>query len=70
MSTVLWTSGYRLDLAWIDLPIFDEIGERGTSVACLRCRASTFLGLPWQYYQGSHAFFGVAADAQFLAERW
>ena len=31
----------------------------------------TFLGLPWQYYQGSHAFFGVAKPTpQYLAERW
>jgi putative flavoprotein involved in K+ transport len=24
ISTVIWTTGYRLDFAWIDLPIFDE----------------------------------------------
>ena len=70
VSTVLWTSGYRLEFSWIDVPIFDEFGAprhvRGvTGVAGL-----TFLGLPWQLNQTSATIFGVAGDAQYLAERW
>ena len=27
ISTILWTSGYRLYFGWIHMPLFDEIGE-------------------------------------------
>lgn len=70
ISTVLWTSGYRLDYGWIDLPIFDAGGvpvqERGvTAVPGL-----TFIGFPWQSHMGSATLFGVGGDAEHLASRW
>ncbi len=70
VSTILWTSGYRLDFSWLDLPILDEIGAPRHVRGVTEVAGLTFLGLPWQYYQGSHAFFGVANDARYLAERW
>ena len=70
ISSILWTSGYRLDLGWIDLPIIDEIGVPRHVRGVSEVPGLTFLGLPWQYHQGSHAFFGVARDAEYLAERW
>ncbi len=70
ISSILWTSGYRLDLGWIDMPILDEIGMPRHVRGITKVPGLTFLGLPWQYYQGSHAFFGVAKDAEYLAERW
>jgi putative flavoprotein involved in K+ transport len=70
VSTVLWTSGYRLDLRWIDLSIFDEIGAPRHVRGVTQVPGLTFLGLPWQHNQGSHAFFGVADDARHLAEQW
>ena len=70
VSSVLWTSGYRLDLGWIDLPIFDEIGAPRHVRGVTEVPGLTFLGLAWQYNQGSHTFFGVADDARYLADRW
>lgn len=70
VSTILWTSGYHLAFDWIDLPIFDEMGIPRHARGVTEVPGLTFLGLPWQYYQGSHAFFGVTADAQYLADRW
>jgi putative flavoprotein involved in K+ transport len=70
ISTILWTSGYRLDLGWIDMPILDDMGIPRHVRGVTEVPGLTFLGLPWQYYQGSHAFFGVVADARYLAERW
>jgi putative flavoprotein involved in K+ transport len=70
ISTVLYTSGYRLDFSWIDLPIFEDSGMpihvRGaTDVAGLE-----FIGLPWQHSMGSANLIAVAQDAEYLAERW
>ena len=70
VSTVLWTSGYRLDLGWIDLPIFDEQGAPRHVRGVTDVPGLTFLGLPWQLNQASATFFGVASDAAYLAERW
>lgn len=70
VATVLWTSGYRLDFSWIDLPIFDEFGAPRHVRGLTETPGLTFLGLPWQLNQGSATFFGVAADAGYLAERW
>lgn len=70
ISTVLWTSGYRLAFDWIELPIFEETGlprhERGvTEVSGL-----TFIGLPWQHSMGSANLVDIASDAEHLAARW
>jgi putative flavoprotein involved in K+ transport len=70
ISTVLWTSGYRLAFDWIELPIFEESGmpihDRGvTDVPGL-----TFIGLPWQRGMGSANLIAVVQDAEFLAARW
>jgi putative flavoprotein involved in K+ transport len=70
VSTVLWTSGYRLDFGWIDLPIFDEQGAPRHVRGVTEVPGLSFLGLPWQLNQASATFFGVASDAAYLAERW
>lgn len=69
ISTVLWTTGYRQDLSWIDLPITDEMGfarqVRGVSAV----PGLFFLGSLWQYDQGSATLFGLQRDGRVLAER-
>lgn len=70
VSSVLWTSGYRVAFDWIRLPIFEDSGlpvhDRGvTSVPGL-----TFIGLPWQHGMGSANLLAVARDAEHLAARW
>lgn len=69
MSTVIWTTGYRLDYEWIDLPIRDEQGfprqRRGVSDV----PGLYFLGLLWQHTQGSATLPGAILDGRYLAER-
>jgi putative flavoprotein involved in K+ transport len=69
IGSVLWTTGYRQDLGWIEPPITDEMGfarqVRGvTEVPGLYC-----IGSLWQYDQVSATLFGVGRDAHILAER-
>ena len=67
ITSVLWTSGYKLDFGWLDMPILDEWGvprhDRGVSDV----PGLYFLGLPWQYTQLSPALPGVGWDAAHLA---
>jgi putative flavoprotein involved in K+ transport len=69
ITTVIWSTGFRTDYGWIEVPIFDGRGypvhQRGVTAA----DGLYFLGLPWLYTWGSGRFSGVAADAGFLAEQ-
>jgi putative flavoprotein involved in K+ transport len=68
IASVVWSTGYRSDYGWIEVPIFDGRGypvhHRGVTAA----RGLYFLGLPWQYTWGSGRFSGVAADATYLVD--
>ena len=69
ISTVIWTSGYRLDFSWIDLPIFDAQGAPRHVRGVTEVPGLYFLGIPWLIDQGSATLFGVGRDAAHLAER-
>jgi putative flavoprotein involved in K+ transport len=69
ISTVIWTSGYRLDFGWIDLPIFDEQGAPRHVRGVTEVPGLLFLGLPWQLDQTSATLIGVRRDAEHLAEQ-
>jgi putative flavoprotein involved in K+ transport len=70
ISTVIWTSGYRLDFGWIELPIFDEQGMPRQSRGISEVPGLSFLGLPWLHDQASATLYGANRDAAYLAERW
>ena len=69
ISTVLWTTGYRQDLRWIDLPITDEMGFPRQVRGVTEVPGLFFLGSLWQHDQASATLFGVRRDARVLAER-
>jgi putative flavoprotein involved in K+ transport len=67
IATVIWATGFGLDQAWIEAPIFDANGavehERGVT----RSPGLYFLGLPWQHTRGSALLGWVKEDAAYLA---
>jgi putative flavoprotein involved in K+ transport len=69
VTNVIWCTGFRHDLSWIDLPIFGEDGapnhERGivTSEPGL-----AFVGLPFQYAAASDVLPGVGRDAAYVVK--
>ena len=68
-ATVIWATGFSLDHAWIDAPIFDADGavthERGVTPS----PGLYFLGLPWQHTRGSALLGWVNGDAEHIAAR-
>jgi putative flavoprotein involved in K+ transport len=70
VPNVIWSTGFRHDLSWIDLPIFGEDGaprhERGevTSEPGL-----FFVGLPFQFAFASDVLPGVGRDARYVVRR-
>jgi putative flavoprotein involved in K+ transport len=68
ISTVIWTTGYRRDYDWIDLPILDEQGFPRQKRGVTDVPGLYFLGLLWQHTQASATLFGPNLDAGHLAE--
>jgi len=68
VTNVIWCTGFRHDLSWIDLPIFGEDGEilhrRGVveSVPGLY-----FVGLVFQFAMASDVLVGIARDVRYVA---
>lgn len=69
ISTVIWTTGYRLDYGWIEMPIVDEQGFPRQHRGVADVPGLYFLGLLWQHNQASATLFGVGLDARHIAEQ-
>jgi putative flavoprotein involved in K+ transport len=67
VSTVLWASGYGLDLAWIDLPVVKADGGAIHDGGVSPVPGLYFLGLPWLTSRKSTVLSEVGLDAQRLA---
>jgi len=69
IRSVIWSTGFRSDFSWIDIPVFDGKGYPGHVRGMTDVPGVYFLGLPWLYTWGSGRFSGIAKDAEHLAER-
>ena len=69
VSTVLWTTGYRMDFDWIDAPILDEQGFPRQVDGQTEVPGLYLLGSLWQRNQTSATLVGVGHDARRLAAR-
>jgi len=70
VSNVIWCTGFRHDLSWIDRPIFGEDGEplhdRGVVPNEL---GLYFVGLHFQYAATSELLPGVGRDAAYVVKQ-
>jgi len=68
ITTVIWSTGYRADYRWIEVPIFDGRGYPVHHRGITSAPGMFFVGLPWQHTWGSGRFSGVAVDADYVAD--
>src|SRR5487761_1486388 len=68
ISAVIWSTGYRTDYRWVEVPVFDGRGYPAHSRGVPSVPGLYVLGLPWLYTWGSGRFSGIARDAGHLAE--
>jgi len=68
-NTVIWATGFRLDLSWIDLPILDTEGRLLHTRGVTREPGLFFLGQIWQHTRGSALLGWVKDDAEYLARQ-
>jgi putative flavoprotein involved in K+ transport len=69
IGTILWTTGYRPDLSWIEPPITDEMGFARQVRGVTEVPGLYVLGSLWQHDQTSATLFGMPRDARVLAAR-
>jgi putative flavoprotein involved in K+ transport len=70
ISSVLWTTGYAPDYAWLELPILDDFGVPRQVRGISDVPGLTFIGLLWQRNLLSANLVGVDLDAEYLASNW
>jgi putative flavoprotein involved in K+ transport len=68
IGTVIWTSGYRPEYGWVNLPVFDEMGFPVQHDGCTTVRGLYFMGVPWMRKMKSSIFYGVGEDAEVVAQ--
>jgi putative flavoprotein involved in K+ transport len=70
VANVVWCTGYRTELRWMDLPIFDEDGEpQQTRGVVESVPGLYFVGRFFQYAFTSLLIGGVGRDAEFIARQ-
>ena len=67
---MLWTTGYRPDYRWLDLPVLDEFGAPRHVRGVTEVPGLTAIGLLWQHTAASANLIGMHLDAAYLASRW
>ena len=68
IGAIIWTTGFRSDWSWVELPIFDGSGYPTHQRGVTSMDGVYVLGLPWLYTWGSGRFVGVGRDAEFIAD--
>ena len=69
IGSVIWTTGFRADWSWVDLPIFDGAGYPTHWRGVTSMDGVYVLGMPWLYTWGSGRFVGVGRDAGYISEK-
>jgi putative flavoprotein involved in K+ transport len=69
ISTIIWTSGYRQDLGWIEPSITDELGFARQTGGVSELPGLSFIGSLWLRDQLSATLFGLPRDARALARQ-
>ncbi|GIQ74862.1 NAD(P)-binding domain-containing protein [Bradyrhizobium sp. RD5-C2] len=68
ISSVIWATGYGLELNWIDIPVLDDNGAPRHRRGVSEVPGLYFLGLQWLSKMKSSFLSGVGDDAAVLAD--
>ncbi len=69
VNTVIWATGFGADLSWVDVPVFDDMGNLVHTRGLTESPGLYFLGLSWQHTRGSALLGWVKEDAEYLARQ-
>jgi putative flavoprotein involved in K+ transport len=70
VQSIIWCTGYANGFSWIDLPIFDSIGDPMHDQGVVpRVPGLYFVGLHFLYAMSSATLMGIARDAKRIARQ-
>jgi putative flavoprotein involved in K+ transport len=69
VDAIVWATGFRVDHAWIDAPVFDDAGRLVHRRGVTDSPGLYFLGLSWQHTRGSALLGWVKDDAEHIARQ-
>ena len=67
VTSIIWATGYALDLGWLKVETFDDKGRPAHQRGVSTVPGLYFLGLPWLSRRASPFIWGVWHDAAYLA---
>lgn len=69
ITSVVWCTGFLLDLDRVKLPLFNSAGELDHDNGASVVPGIYFLGYPWMRRRASGNIYGVKADAEHIVDR-
>lgn len=66
ITSIVWTTGFKSDWSWVQLPMFDGSGYPTHQRGVTSVDGVYVIGLPWLYTWGSGRFVGVGLDAEHI----
>jgi putative flavoprotein involved in K+ transport len=67
IRTILWATGFRPDLCWLDVPVFDRTGQVRHDGGVTASPGLYLMGMPFLRRRKSSLIDGAAADAADLS---
>lgn len=68
ITSIIWTTGFRADFSYVNLPILDNDGHPKQQQGLAHIAGLYVLGLPWLRSRKSGILFGLKDDARFVAD--
>ena len=68
ITSIVWSTGFRSDWSWVDLPFLDETGYPAHRRGVTNEDGLYVVGMPWLWTWGSGRFLSVGRDAGFVVD--
>ncbi|MEW9309750.1 MSMEG_0569 family flavin-dependent oxidoreductase [Labrys neptuniae] len=68
ITGIIWSTGFRSDWSWVDLPFLDETGYPAHRRGVTDVQGLYVIGMPWLWTWGSGRFLSVGRDADFVVD--
>jgi putative flavoprotein involved in K+ transport len=67
IGTIVWAAGFNVDYSFVNIPVFDDDGYPIQQRGVTAYPGLFFMGVHYQYKNGSDLFYGVGEDAAHVA---
>ncbi len=69
INSIIWATGFKNDLSYIKLPVFDEEGKLKHKEGLSPVPGLYFIGVPWLRSRKSAILYGFKEDAKFIVDK-